>query len=62
MMAFRCLPFLSQIAHRRQQGVGQDFEKNMVLRIESPAPPIKVNGWLRGKPLTNLSTRQGVPY
>ncbi|MBT1516377.1 TlpA family protein disulfide reductase [Bradyrhizobium sp. SRL28] len=28
----------------------------MVLRMESPAPPIKVENWLRGQPLTNLQS------
>ncbi|XIA67473.1 TlpA disulfide reductase family protein [Bradyrhizobium sp. TZ2] len=30
------------------------METNIVLRIESPAPPIKVENWLRGQPLTNF--------
>ncbi|RWA97935.1 MAG: TlpA family protein disulfide reductase [Mesorhizobium sp.] len=28
----------------------------MVLRMESPAPPIKVDDWLRGEPLTNFQS------
>ncbi|MET4121210.1 thiol-disulfide isomerase/thioredoxin [Bradyrhizobium sp. JR1.5] len=26
----------------------------MILRMESPAPPIRVEGWIRGEPLTNF--------
>lgn len=30
------------------------LEIPMLLRMESPAPPIKVESWLRGRPLTNF--------
>ena len=36
------------------------MKNNTTLRMESPAPPIKVENWLRGKPLTNF--RSGKVY
>ncbi len=46
------------IGDQRAQNVAQSLtitlERNMALGLESPAPPIKVENWLRGQPLTSF--------
>ncbi|WP_346283249.1 TlpA disulfide reductase family protein [Bradyrhizobium sp. BRP22] len=43
-----------QLAQKVAQPLAIALESNMVLGLESPAPPIKVESWLRGQPLTNF--------
>lgn len=44
----------SELAHRVVQRFASTVESNMVLRVGSLAPPIKVESWLRGQPLTSF--------
>lgn len=50
--------FAVAIGDQRAQNVAQSLtitlERNMTLGLESPAPPIKVENWLRGQPLTSF--------
>ncbi len=43
-----------QLAQKVAQPLAIALERNMVLGLESPAPPIKVENWLRGQPLTSF--------
>lgn len=50
--------FSVAVGDQRAQNVAQSLtitlERNMTLGLESPAPPIKVENWLRGQPLTSF--------
>ncbi|WP_245286719.1 TlpA disulfide reductase family protein [Bradyrhizobium sp. ARR65] len=48
--------FLAILIALMPQRLGVGLEANMVLDIGSPAPPIKVEKWLRGQPLKNFQT------
>ncbi|MFK4492439.1 thiol-disulfide isomerase/thioredoxin [Bradyrhizobium sp. USDA 336] len=43
-----------QLAQNVAQPLTIILESNMALGLESPAPPIKVENWLRGQPLTSF--------
>jgi len=43
-----------QLAQNVAQSLTITLERNMALGLESPAPPIKVENWLRGQPLTSF--------
>lgn len=43
-----------QLAQNVAQPLTLILESNMALGLESPAPPIKVENWLRGQPLTSF--------
>ncbi|WP_407175723.1 redoxin domain-containing protein [Bradyrhizobium sp. STM 3562] len=52
--SLRIVVFVAILIALMPQCLAMGLEANMVLDIKSPAPPIKVEKWLRGQPLTNF--------